>query len=150
MYEWADDWALSRTYRSPQGVVRWDAFGSGPPVVLLHGTPNWSWIWRKFVPLLTERYRVFVFDWPGFGASDRHAGQNISREEQPRRLVELLDYWELERPTIVAFDASRFHRIAPSSQSIWACALVTDRRPSRWCSRRCRRSSGVSGSRSGR
>ena len=98
------DWNLTRTFESPQGAVRWDAFGSGPPIVLLHGTPNWSWIWRKVVPLLAERHRVFVFDWPGFGNSDRHEGQNISWEEQPRRLVELLAHWELDAPTVVAFD----------------------------------------------
>jgi len=98
------DWTLTRTFESPQGRIRWDVFGKGSPLVLLHGTPNWSWIWRKVVPLLAGEHRVFVFDWPGFGTSDRHEGQNISWEEQPRRLIELLAHWQLDRPAIVAFD----------------------------------------------
>lgn len=98
------DWALTETFESAQGNVRWDAFGNGPPVVLAHGTPNWSWLWRKVTPRLAERHRVFVFDWPGFGLSDRFEGQNISWEEQPRRLIELIDHWGLEDPTVVAFD----------------------------------------------
>lgn len=35
-----DDWTLSRTFGSPQGEIRWDVFGAGPPIVLLHGTLN--------------------------------------------------------------------------------------------------------------
>ncbi|MBB4934271.1 pimeloyl-ACP methyl ester carboxylesterase [Lipingzhangella halophila] len=98
------DWQLSRTHTSPQGDIRWDAFGSGPPIVLLHGTPNWSFIWRNVVEHLAPQRRVYVFDWPGFGRSDRFAGQNISWDEQPRRLTELFAHWGLAAPTVVAFD----------------------------------------------
>lgn len=98
------EWSLRYSYDSPQGRIRWDVMGDGPPVVLLHGTPNWSWLWRTVAPRLAERHRVHVFDWPGFGTSDAFEGQNISWEEQPRRLVELFDHWGLDRPAVVAFD----------------------------------------------
>ncbi|MDZ7810755.1 MAG: alpha/beta hydrolase [Arhodomonas sp.] len=71
---------------------------------MLHGTPNWSFIWRNVAPRLAEHYAVYVFDWPGFGTSDRYPGQNISWDEQPRRLLELIDHWGLDRPAAVAFD----------------------------------------------
>ena len=32
-------WALSMEYVSTYGRVRWDLFGGGPPLVLVHGTP---------------------------------------------------------------------------------------------------------------
>jgi pimeloyl-ACP methyl ester carboxylesterase len=48
------DWNLSKTFASPQGKISWDAFGDGPPIVLLHGTPNWSFIWRKVVRRLSR------------------------------------------------------------------------------------------------
>lgn len=98
------DWHLARTFDSPEGAVRWDAFGDGPPIVLLHGTPNWSFIWRKVVGHLSGRHRVYVFDWPGYGRSDRYSGQNISWDEQARRLPELFAQWGIESPTVVAFD----------------------------------------------
>lgn len=98
------EWSLSQEFHSPQGTVRWDSMGEGRPVVLLHGTPNWSVIWRNVAPRLAEQWQVYVFDWPGFGSSDRFEGQNISWDEQPRRLVELIEHWGLERPAIVAFD----------------------------------------------
>ena len=98
------DWHLSRTFDSPQGTIRWDRFGDGRPIVLLHGTPNWSFLWRNVVERLSARHRVYVFDWPGFGRSDRFPGQNISWDEQARRLPELFTYWGLAAPTVVAFD----------------------------------------------
>lgn len=98
------DWNLTRTFPSPQGAIRWDAFGDGPPIVLLHGTPNWSFIWRGVVEELRTRHRVYVFDWPGFGRSDRYPGQNISWDEQARRLPELFAHWGVHAPTVVAFD----------------------------------------------
>ncbi|WP_216204720.1 alpha/beta fold hydrolase [Amycolatopsis aidingensis] len=98
------DWQLTRTFASPQGEIRWDAFGDGPPIVLLHGTPNWSYIWRNVVGYLAPRHRVYMFDWPGFGSSARFAGQNISWDEQARRLPELFQHWGLTAPTVVAFD----------------------------------------------
>ncbi|UEX77640.1 alpha/beta hydrolase [Spiribacter halobius] len=98
------EWSLSHTYHSPEGRVRWERFGEGRPIILLHGTPNWSVIWRNIAPRLAERWAVYAFDWPGFGTSDRYPGQNVSWDEQPRRLVELVAHWGLERPAIVAFD----------------------------------------------
>jgi pimeloyl-ACP methyl ester carboxylesterase len=98
------DWNLTQTFHSPQGAIRWDAFGDGPPIVLLHGTPNWSFIWRGVTERLRARHRVYVFDWPGFGRSERYPEQNISWDEQARRLPELFAHWEIHTPTVVAFD----------------------------------------------
>jgi pimeloyl-ACP methyl ester carboxylesterase len=97
-------WELSRSFASPQGEIRWDAFGEGPAIVLLHGTPNWSFLWRDVVRRLAPHHTVYVFDWPGFGQSERFAGQNISWDEQARRLPELFAHWAIEAPTVVAFD----------------------------------------------
>ncbi|HEX6196686.1 MAG TPA: alpha/beta hydrolase [Jiangellaceae bacterium] len=98
------DWILSRSFDSPQGQIRWDEFGAGPPIVLLHGTPNWSFIWRNVVERLAAHHHVYVFDWPGFGRSARFEEQNISWDEQARRLPELFTHWDLTAPTVVAFD----------------------------------------------
>ncbi len=44
------------------------------PVLLLHGEPSWSYLYRKFVPWLVERgHRVVAPDLPGFGKSDKPA-----------------------------------------------------------------------------
>jgi pimeloyl-ACP methyl ester carboxylesterase len=78
--------------------------GSGPPVILLHGTPSSSYLWREVASTLASRFTVYVFDWPGYGQSARGPGINLSWDEQARRLVELIDHWGLDRPAIVAHD----------------------------------------------
>ena len=44
----------------------------GPPIVLLHGEPTWSYLYRKMIPPLAEGgNRVFAPDLIGFGRSDK-------------------------------------------------------------------------------
>ena len=43
---------------------------SAPVVVLLHGTPASSHMYRNLIPALSEHYRVIAPDYPGFGHSD--------------------------------------------------------------------------------
>jgi haloalkane dehalogenase len=46
--------------------------GDGRPVVLLHGEPTWSFLWRKVIGPLTEAgHRCLAPDLPGFGRSDK-------------------------------------------------------------------------------
>ncbi|BAX93374.1 haloalkane dehalogenase [Mycobacterium shigaense] len=46
----------------------------GPPIVLLHGEPTWSYLYRTMIPLLAESgYRVLAPDLIGFGRSDKPA-----------------------------------------------------------------------------
>jgi pimeloyl-ACP methyl ester carboxylesterase len=42
----------------------------GPLVLLLHGFPTSSHMFRNLIPLLADRYRVIAPDYPGFGQSD--------------------------------------------------------------------------------
>jgi pimeloyl-ACP methyl ester carboxylesterase len=41
--------------------------GSGVPLILLHGWPQTSHIWRKVIPELQKHYRVLSIDLPGMG-----------------------------------------------------------------------------------
>lgn len=81
--------------------------GSGRPVVLLHGTPAFSYIWRKVLPLLTEAgYRVHLFDLLGYGHSERPRDPAVdtSLSAQVPIFLELLDRWGLGSVDIVGMD----------------------------------------------
>ena len=83
------------------------ALGSGEPVVLIHGTPSSSYIWRKVAPRLSAAgHKVHLFDLLGFGASERPFDQALdtSVSGQVPILKELMVHWELERAHIVAHD----------------------------------------------
>ena len=45
--------------------------GRGEPVVLLHGWPTSSFLWRNVMPPIAESNRVIALDLPGFGRSDK-------------------------------------------------------------------------------
>lgn len=99
-------WQLTQSYRSDSGEVRWERFGEpgAPSVVLLHGTPFSSYVWRGIAAALARRYQVFVWDMPGYGRSEQSAGQDVSLAAQGRTFAELLTHWELAEPAVVAHD----------------------------------------------
>jgi pimeloyl-ACP methyl ester carboxylesterase len=101
------DWSLGRTYDSTSGTVRWDRLGDpdGEPVVLLHGTPFSSYIWRGVARSLADRHAVYVWDMPGYGASEKSPDQDISLAAQGRVFTELLGHWGLSEPLVVAHDS---------------------------------------------
>ena len=49
--------------------------GSGPVVILMHGEPSWSYLYRNVIPILVDAgFRVLAPDLVGFGRSDKPAG----------------------------------------------------------------------------
>lgn len=49
--------------------------GSGAPVLMLHGNPTWSYLYRRFIrPVAAAGFRAMAVDHMGFGRSDRPAG----------------------------------------------------------------------------
>jgi pimeloyl-ACP methyl ester carboxylesterase len=98
------DWRLRRAYDSAGGRVAYDVLGAGPPVVLVHGTPSWSYLWRDVARELSRRFTVHVCDLLGYGSSEQREGQDVSIGAQTRVLVELLEFWGLEEPCIAGHD----------------------------------------------
>lgn len=43
--------------------------GAGPPLLLLHGNPTWSFLYRDVITGLSDRFRCIAPDLPGFGLS---------------------------------------------------------------------------------
>lgn len=71
---------------------------SGPPVVLLHGEPTWSFLYRKMIPpLVAAGFRVVVPDLIGFGRSDKPTEfLDYSYEKHQEWLLACLDSLRLE------------------------------------------------------
>jgi pimeloyl-ACP methyl ester carboxylesterase len=100
----AVDWRVSMTYESAGGTVAYEVLGDGPPVVLVHGTPSWSYLWRTVANELAQRFTVYVCDLLGYGNSEKREGQDVSLAAQTQMLVELLERWELDEPFIAGHD----------------------------------------------
>jgi pimeloyl-ACP methyl ester carboxylesterase len=80
--------------------------GSGPAVLLLHGFPDSSRLWRKQVPaLVASGYRAIAPDLRGFGESDKPP--RVRDYAMPRILADLtaiLDALGVERASVVGHD----------------------------------------------
>jgi pimeloyl-ACP methyl ester carboxylesterase len=100
------EWQLTETFASTSGDVRWDRLGhpGQQPLILLHGTPFSSYVWRALARSLARDYQVFVWDMPGYGVSEKSAGQDVSLAAQGRVFTELLAHWGLQEPLVVAHD----------------------------------------------
>ncbi len=134
------EWLLHQQYKYFDEIIHYDVFGEGPPLILVHGTPFSSYIWRNIIPELSKHWMVYVYDLLGYGASEKRVGQDVSLGAQDRVLAALLDHWQLESPAIVGHDLGgttvlrtlllqkrNFRRIAlidPVALSPWGSPLV--------------------------
>lgn len=85
-------------------AVAWDRLGSGPALVLLHGTPWSSALWRPFAEALAVRFTVYVWDMPGYGASSKDPEHAVDLGTQGELFAHLLEHWGLDRPHVIAHD----------------------------------------------
>lgn len=95
---------LNRRFRSSAGEIAYGAEGDGPDVILVHGTPTSSVIWRGVIDRLRHSYRLHYLDLPGYGASDKFEGQEVRLRSFARVLAELIAHLGLEPPHLVGHD----------------------------------------------
>ena len=94
--------------------------GEGEPLVLLHGEPTWGYLYRKFIPPLSETHRVIVPDHIGFGKSETPQDRVYTMKTHVENLTALIDELELHDITFVVQDwggmiSSRVLPSAPGS-----------------------------------
>ncbi len=102
MTQLVDGNAIIGGHRIAHGV-----HGDGEAVILIHGTPFFSHIWRKVLPdLVAAGLKVHVYDLLGFGHSERPRDPSVdtSVSGQLPLLLELMQHWELASAHVVAHD----------------------------------------------
>jgi haloalkane dehalogenase len=105
------DWVDTRQYPfDPESCeldgtrVSYVDAGHGPVVLMVHGTPSWSFLWRHVIAGLRDGYRCVAPDLPGFGLSDKPAGDAYRPEDQARRLTRFVDALGLKDVTLIVHD----------------------------------------------
>lgn len=71
----------SRSVEIDQNTVHYIDEGEGPVLLLLHGNPTWSFLYRHMVGVLSQQYRCIALDYPGFGLSSPRAGYSFLPRE---------------------------------------------------------------------
>ncbi|MGH3589375.1 MAG: alpha/beta fold hydrolase [Pseudonocardia sp.] len=89
---------LTETFSWRGNDVRWTRRGSGPAVVLCHGTPWSAALWAPIADVLSAEFTVHLWDMPGYGTSTMASGQDVSLAAQGQLLADLLVEWGLDTP----------------------------------------------------
>lgn len=82
-----------------------DGTVASPPLLLLHGNPTWSFLYRRIIPLVSSRYRVIAPDHIGFGLSEKPTDPGYySLDRHIANLTSLVEQLGLRGITLVCHD----------------------------------------------
>jgi haloalkane dehalogenase len=78
--------------------------GSGAPLLLLHGNPTWSFLYREVIMGLRDRFRCIAPDLPGFGLSTAPPGYGFTPAEHASVIEGLIQQLGLKDLTMMVQD----------------------------------------------
>src|SRR3954454_16300253 len=78
--------------------------GDGPPLLLLHGNPTYSFLYREIIGALRDRYRCIAVDYPGFGLSTAPPGYGFTAAEHAGALERFVTELDLRDVTMMTQD----------------------------------------------
>ena len=125
--------AHDQGYVEHDGARIWYAtYGSGSPVILLHGGLGHSGNWGYQVPALVESgYRAVLIDSRGHGRSTRDA-RPFSYELMASDVLAVMDTLHLEKAGLVGLERRRVHRLDPCRESPRRALRVCSSLPAIW------------------
>ena len=94
----------SRWADTSAGRVHYVDEGQGQPVLFLHGNPTWSFLYRRLVVLLRDRFRCVAIDYPGFGLSERPPSYGYTPKEHAAVVGEVVDRLDLDGLIVMGHD----------------------------------------------
>ncbi len=90
----------SRWFDSSRGRLHYVDEGptspQGPPLLLCHGNPTWSFLYRDIIVALRDRFRCIAPDYLGFGLSQRPPHFRYTVDEHAHVVGELVDQLGLD------------------------------------------------------
>jgi haloalkane dehalogenase len=98
-YPFGDHWLEFR-----DGHIHYVDEGDGPTVLLLHGNPTWSYLYRNVIKELRGECRLIAPDYPGFGMSKAPSNYGFTPQEQSEALFHLIERLGLQNFVIVVQD----------------------------------------------
>lgn len=86
------------------GAMHYLDEGEGEPILFIHGTPTWSFLYRHLITALRDEYRCIAPDHIGFGLSAKPPTWGYSFADHARNLATLIERLGLRQFTLVAHD----------------------------------------------
>jgi haloalkane dehalogenase len=94
----------SKWFESRVGPVHYIDEGAGEPLLMLHGNPTWSFLYRGIVIRLRSRFRCIALDYPGFGLSARPERYGYTPAEHADVVRDFVQHLDLRSLTIMGQD----------------------------------------------
>jgi 2-hydroxymuconate-semialdehyde hydrolase len=93
-----------RKIRTFAGDVAYIRQGQGPPVLLLHGIPSSSYLWRDVIDRLSATFDVLAPDLLGYGDSDKRLDADLSITAQARYMVAFMETLGVHQAAVIGHD----------------------------------------------
>jgi haloalkane dehalogenase len=87
---------VSRWFDSTRGRLHYVDEGTGTPILLCHGNPTWSFLYRDIIIALRDHFRCIAPDYLGFGLSERPSGFGYTIDEHAGVVGEFVDHLNLD------------------------------------------------------
>ena len=100
----AADWYERRRLRALDSHLSYVEVGVGDPIVLLHGNPTSSYLWRNIIPRLDGAGRCLAPDLIGMGRSGKAPAGSYRLADHARYLDAWFDALDLRGVTLVVHD----------------------------------------------
>ena len=94
----------SRYHETTSGRLHYVDEGRGPTILMVHGNPSWSFVYRNVIKGLSGSARCVAVDHLGFGLSDKPKGADHSPRAHAERLRDLVDTLGLRDVVIMVQD----------------------------------------------
>jgi hypothetical protein len=100
--------------------------GAGPPIILMHGFPDNLNLYDRLVPYLSPPRRVVLFDFLGWGSSDKPSAYDYTTANQVGDLIPSSPNWDLSKSSS-SRTTPRVHRPltgrwpSPIEWPVWCC-----------------------------
>jgi len=93
-----------RKIRTFAGDIAYLRQGQGPPLLLLHGIPSSSYLWRDTIDPLSASFDVLAPDLLGYGDSDKRLDADLSIAAQARYVVAFMETIGVHQAAVVGHD----------------------------------------------
>ncbi|TMF11790.1 MAG: alpha/beta fold hydrolase [Chloroflexi bacterium] len=93
-----------RKIRTFAGDIAYLRTGQGPPLVLLHGIPSSSYLWRDVIEPLSATFEVLAPDLLGYGDSDKRMDVDLSIAAQARYVVAFMETIGVHQAAVAGHD----------------------------------------------
>jgi haloalkane dehalogenase len=94
----------SRWFTSSAGRLHYLDEGQGQPILMCHGNPTWSFLYRNVIRALRDRFRCIAVDYLGFGLSERPPGYGYTAAEHATVVGELASELDLSGLIVMGHD----------------------------------------------